>query len=838
MDGFTGEHLLPGKLGHLFVILSFVAAIVATFSYYKATVARLPEEQERWRRLARIVFLTEFAAVIGIAVCLFYILFNHYYEYSFAYKHSNNSLERKYLLSCFWEGQEGSFWVWIFWHCILGTCVMFSAKKWEAPVMATLNFVQIFLTAFLLGLYFKDFHIGSSPFVLLRNSEMGKSFANAPMLTDAATGLLKKDYLSFFKDGQGLNILLQNRWMVIHPPTLFFGFASCTIPFAFAVAGLWRRDYGNWIKPVLPWTLLATCILGVGILMGAIWAYESLSFGGYWAWDPVENASLVPWLILVAGLHTMLIYKHTGYSLRAAFLFIILAFALVIYSTYLTRSGVLQNTSVHAFTGAGMTTQLIIMLAVTCLSPLVLLAMRYQKIPAIVKEEKTWSREFWMFIGALVFFLSALFIIIATSLPVLNKIFAQKWALGENSEAIYNKVHIPIVIVLGLLIGCTQYLKYKDTGAAYLRKKLLWPLVASIGMCIVFALTVGIDYMKEGVVVNGLLYAALFTSVFSAIANVGYLLQVVRKSIINWGSSLSHLGFALLVTGIIISSSNKKLLSLNNPAVNVFKDRKSAEDPRESLNLLKGVPVAMQDYRLTFTKEETDRYNDVKKHYFIDFSDSAGKQLFHLSPTAYLKVKGQEGISPEPAFKRYLHKDLFLYITSLTDPELKNKPNDYVTKQVLVGDTVYLDNGLLILKSREVNPRNGKYNFSPKDTAFAITTEIHWKDGNTYTAQPAFHLKNDQAFKLKDSIPELGLYFRIEGVTEDGKLNFSILDKNYKVSDFITVKVLEFPLIRLMWLGMTVMSIGLMISMLHRIRLQNRTERSAARAENEGLTKP
>jgi cytochrome c-type biogenesis protein CcmF len=111
------------------------------------------------------------------------------------------------------------------------------------------------------------------------------------------------------------------------------------VPFAFAIAALWTRDVSGWINRVLPWALFSAGIFALGVMMGAAWAYESLSFGGYWAWDPVENASLVPWLVLVAGIHTVLIYKHTGYSLHSSFSFLILSFLLVVYATFLTRSG-------------------------------------------------------------------------------------------------------------------------------------------------------------------------------------------------------------------------------------------------------------------------------------------------------------------------------------------------------------------------------------------------------------------------------------------------------------------------------------------------------------------
>jgi cytochrome c-type biogenesis protein CcmF len=153
--------------------------------------------------------------------------------------------------------------------------------------------------------------------------------------------------------------------MVIHPPVLFLGFASTIVPFAFAMAGLWTKRIGDWTKPALPWALFSAAVLGTGIMMGGRWAYESLNFGGYWAWDPVENASMVPWLTLIGGIHTLLIYKHTGHSLRATHFLFLITFNLVLYSTFLTRSGVLGDTSVHAFTDLGMNFQLLAFLFVS-----------------------------------------------------------------------------------------------------------------------------------------------------------------------------------------------------------------------------------------------------------------------------------------------------------------------------------------------------------------------------------------------------------------------------------------------------------------------------------------
>ena len=478
---YTGEHLLPGQLGHFFIVLSLVASLVATLSYFLATRRSPGIESDQWKKLARIAFVTEVVSIIAVFSILFYIIHNHLFEYHYAWKHSSLSLEFKYLLACFWEGQEGSFMLWSFWHCVLGLILIKTAGKWEAPVMTVVSFMQFCLATMIVGLYIFGVKIGTNPFILLRDSGV---LDNAPALhiDFDISQPLRPDYLASITDGNDLNVLLQNYWMVIHPPVLFLGFASTTIPFAFAVAGLWTKNFGDWTKPALPWALFSAAALGVGIMMGAAWAYESLTFGGYWAWDPVENASLVPWLILIAGVHTLLIYKHSGHSLRATHLFLILAFAFVLYSTFLTRSGILGDSSVHAFTDEGMNIQLLAFMFFFVAPSLVLFILRYKQIPAIQKEESTSSREFWMFIGSLVFFLSALLIIGKTSLPVFNKIFGTNIAAPEDPEFAYNSIQVYVAVILALLTAVTQYLRYKDTPSSLFWKKILTPTIIAVAL--------------------------------------------------------------------------------------------------------------------------------------------------------------------------------------------------------------------------------------------------------------------------------------------------------------------------------------------------------------------
>src|SRR5487761_2217060 len=367
---FEGEHLLPGQVGHFFVLLAFVASLISAISYFKASTIKLENEKRPWMLFARGAFFIQFIALLTVFITIFYICSHHYFEYLYAYKHASKELEPKYLLACIWEGQEGSFILWTLWQSVLGTILIFTSKKREAPILSIISLAQVVLLTMIVGIYIFNTRIGSSPFVLTRNELNGPIFA-------------MPNYLSFIKDGIGLNVLLRNYWMVIHPPILFLGFASTIVPLGFAYSSLSSKNYGDWVKPALPWVLLSGCVLGVGIMMGGKWAYESLSFGGYWAWDPVENASLVPWIIMISGLHCMVIYNSTGNALRASYFFIILSYFFVLYSTFLTRTGILGDTSVHSFTEAGMAMNVLIGIYVVIITvPMLLLYIKnYKKIP-------------------------------------------------------------------------------------------------------------------------------------------------------------------------------------------------------------------------------------------------------------------------------------------------------------------------------------------------------------------------------------------------------------------------------------------------------------------------
>lgn len=803
---YQGEHLFPGQLGHFFVVLSLVSSLVASIAYYKSTVARLAEEQLSWKKIGRLAFLIDFVSVISIFAVIFYIVSSHYFEYHYAWNHSDKSLNPAYLISSIWEGQEGSFLLWAIWHGVLGLILTRTAKRWEAPVMTTISIAQFCLATMILGLYLFGTKVGSNPFLLTR-----QVFPNAPIFS-------LPDYLSNagMADGNGLNQTLQNYWMVIHPPILFLGFASTIVPFAYAVAGLWRKDFGGWTKVSLPWTLFSACLLGIGIMMGARWAYESLSFGGYWAWDPVENASLVPWLIMIAGIHTQLIYNSTGRSLRPTFFFLISGFILILYATYLTRSGDLQDTSVHAFTGSGLNWQLRAFVMVFTIPSLVLFAMRYRHIPTVHKEESNYSREFWMFIGSLILFLSAFFIILFTSLPVINKIFKTSFTVGADVEFFYNRIQVFVAVVLGILTAVTQYFRYRSTEKKQFGRRILLPTLISVAIAAAVSIFGKIEYDKFGPGFLAAIHLALFAGIYAVVANAGYIWSGMNGKLRAAGASVGHVGFGLMLVGILISSAKKELLSVNvlNP-LNFGPD--SEQKGTENLTMFRGVATDMGKYWATYTIDSVDKHG--KKTYFeIDMKPKNGKKGFTLKPNVIKNTKGQEGQSANPDAKHYWNRDIFSYITYAEVTNSEEDTAQFKEHSMKVGDTAFYSTGFMILQKITPNPSTGRYSFTPADTALAAELKVQTRDGRSYEAKPVFQLQNNTPRYYMDTVISQGLAIGLSRIIDKEHIGISVKESS-KLTPFIALKVLQFPFINLLWLGTILMATGFIMSMVRRAKM-------------------
>ncbi len=811
---FEGEHLLPGQIGHFFVLLAFIASILSTIAFFTAGRKTDLLEKRSWLKFARLAFITQLVSAVIIFITIFYICANHYFEYMYVYKHASLELEAKYLLACIWEGQEGSFLLWAIWHSILGVFIMLRSKEWEAPVMTVISVAQFFLLMMLLGLYIGDIRLGSSPFTLTRNEIEGPIFS-------------QPNYLSFIKDGIGLNVLLRNYWMVIHPPILFLGFAATILPFAFAYAGIQTKRYGDWVTPALPWTLFSAAVLGAGIMMGGKWAYESLSFGGYWAWDPVENASLVPWLILVAGLHTMVIFKATGHSLKASYLFAFLSFIFILYSTFLTRTGVLGDTSVHSFTDAGKAINVMILLFVLSftLPSIILLAVHAKKMPAEQKEESTNSREFWMFIGSLVFFLSAIFIIAKTSVPVYNKIFGTSIAQPENVEFSYNKVIILVAIIIGILSAVGQYFKYKKTARSFIFKKIALPTLIAAVITVLLAIFYPLTYYKMGAGFLGAAYIALFAAIYSVIANGAYIWTGLNGKMKSAGGSIAHIGFSLMIAGILISSSNKEVISssrangINLQISGTDPLTKEKDNPLENLTLIRQVPATMGPYEVTYLKDSFGNEKGRRFYELLFQRKDANKKIieeFTLMPDVY--IMKDNNMSSNPDTKTYLNKDVFTFISYAINNDAIEDTGSFTIHEMAEGDTAFYSNGIIILNRVVKNPDNEKYHFKPTDAALMADITLISKDSMHYPATPLIHIDEFGLNQVDDTVYAQNMYVKFSGVTDNRKIKIGIKESD-KLIQYVTLKAYVFPYINLVWLGLIIMAMGVIMSAVKRAKL-------------------
>lgn len=754
---YIGEHLLPGQVGHFCIVASFVASLLAAVAYFFATNRRTSYHYKNWLVIGRAGFLMHGAALATMVSVFFFILTKNYYEYHYVWANTSDDLPFEYIFSAFWKDQEGSFMLWLFWHVVLGVVLIWRAGKWEAPVMSVLSLVQFFIGSMILGIYVSGgdapLKIGSNPFLLLRDVMDAPIFAKA-------------DYLSQIS-GNGLNPLLQNYWMTIHPPTLFLGFASTVVPFAYAVAGLWTREYKEWLKPALPWALFSGAILGTGILMGGAWAYEALTFGGYWAWDPVENMSLVPWLVLIAGIHTHLVAKATGHSLRATFLFYILTFLLILYSTFLTRSGILGDTSVHAFTELGLENQLVLFIGVFAFIGLFLLFKNYKSIPAPENEESTPSKEFWMFIGALVLMFSAAMITVSTSLPVFNKlvkIFDPGFVGRVINDPVdhYNRYQLWIALLIGLLSGGVQFLRFRESNWENMKTRFFKHAGIAAGISAALTALTMLWIHAYSIPFALLLFAAWFT----IISNLDYVIVFMKN---NWkaaGSAYAHLGFGLMIIGAMASGINKHHISKNEL---IMQDLLDEEHLAKNIILYKNLPMFMSGHEVTYTH---DTLIGHERYYHVNFKklDAAGKvsEEFTLKPNVLYDNNFTKVAAVNPSTKHYLHKDIFTHIASLPAAQISAEEakaaEDSLKFETVEGklhDTIFTQKHFIVIEGINRKPSHPDYEPAEGDMAVSLKLAIGRPDADTvFRTEPVIVLRGQLVYTFATQINELGVKAR------------------------------------------------------------------------------
>ncbi|MGB5529890.1 MAG: cytochrome c-type biogenesis CcmF C-terminal domain-containing protein, partial [Ignavibacteriaceae bacterium] len=414
--------------------------------------------------------------------------------------------------------------------------------------------------------------------------------------------------------------------MQIHPPILFIGFSMATVPFSFAMAALMKNDYRDWVSQSLPWVLAGTGILGLGIMMGGYWAYEMLGWGGYWAWDPVENSSLIPWLVGVAGIHTLLVQKRSqsaggnGKYAKTNLMLCILTYVLVLYSTFLTRSGVLGDASVHSFVDPGMIIYLFLVLFIGTflLLGLGMIIFRWKTLNEnIVDEESLLSRELALFTAMIVLIASAIIVLVGTSAPI----------FGQSVDTFfYNEMHLPLAIIIMFLNGISLLIKWKKSDAKELLKKSTYAVAGAVLFTMLLILWGGVSEIM-------IILLALTTS-FSLFVNLDIAIKIVRGNFKMLGAYVAHIGIALFILGVIGSA--------------VYSEE-------VTVDLVKGKQASAFGYDLTFT-EIYPIENNTKFAFNVDVKK--GNTEYKVTPIMY-RSDFNNSIVREPAILTLLTKDIY-----------------------------------------------------------------------------------------------------------------------------------------------------------------------------------
>ncbi|MFY9825359.1 MAG: cytochrome c-type biogenesis CcmF C-terminal domain-containing protein [Thermoanaerobaculia bacterium] len=528
-------------------------------------------------------------SIVLTAVMMSLLLMLRDFRVEYVYQYSGMDLPTYYQFSAFWAGQKGSFLIWLVWGSLLGLLVRRTAGPNEPAIMGI-------YTLTLMGLLF--ILVRDSPFLML---------AKTPV------------------DGVGLNPLLQDNWMVIHPPIMFIGYAASAIPFSFAMASLWRRKYDGWAERAFPWALGGFIVLGTAITMGGYWAYKTLGWGGYWGWDPVENASFIPFLFGTTMIHGLHMERAKGRYRRANYVFAFLTYISVLYGTFLTRSGVLADFSVHSFVDLGISRFLIMLLVGFFLLGLFLIVIRWKEIPTEPNEDPFLSRGTFMVLATITILVAAVVITLGTSAPLLTKVMANPSQVGPS---FYNRVSLPIAILIGLLLSLVPYLTWRGNKFSEIARKMIVPGIFAV------AVTIGAAVWKIHdpfhLVFVLLATLALATNLQKTVGK--FQVSGLRGA----GGYLAHVGVGVILLGIIASSGY---------------------DESTKVTLVQNVPHQVGDVTLTF-KRFIPRHGFEKERMEVAVA-RAGKKPFMVYPKLFMNLRTKQ-VMANPDIRSTPFQDLYV----------------------------------------------------------------------------------------------------------------------------------------------------------------------------------
>jgi cytochrome c-type biogenesis protein CcmF len=726
------SHLyLPGALTLWCAFVFAAASLVGYADVLSGNQGSLAFARRSYRFFAVSILLA------GLMMILLLVLRDYRIEY--VYQYSGNDLPTHYQFAAFWAGQKGSFLIWLTWGTLLGLLVCRTAgpAKSEAAVMGIYTLTVLALLLIL---------VRENPFKMLPQTPV---------------------------DGQGLNPLLQDNWMVIHPPIMFIGYAAAAIPFAFAMAALWRRDYDGWATRAFPWALGGFLVLGTAILMGGYWAYKTLGWGGFWGWDPVENASLIPWIFGTVMIHGLHMERTRGRYRRANYLFATLTYMSVLYGTFLTRSGVLADFSVHSFVDLGISGWLIALMGTFATISVWLLATRWREIPTQPNEDPSLSRGTFMVLASIVLLLLAVVITAGTSAPLLTRFMENP---GQVGPSFYNQVGLPIALAIAVLLAFVPYLKWDGTNDAsdILRRVRIPALLALV-------VTAGAVMWK---VSDPFHLAFIFFATLALLTNaqktmLKFRLGGLRSS----GGYLAHVGVGVILLGVIASS---------------------AYDDSTKVTLEMGVPKQVGDATLTFTRMVPRRGREKEG---MEIAVVRNGKHFNVTPRMFMNDRTRQ-LMVNPDIK---HSPLMDFYVS----PIEFDPHQTGSIDLAKGGTAETSQGTVRFVSYDLQVEGNALAQMAADKPVTIGADLEiTKNGQTHRVKPLYRLNpgTGEASGIVTGLPGGGAVV-IGGIdATTGALHLETADPR------LSIDVTHKPLIQLVWGGLYIVLIGGVLATVSRLR--------------------
>ncbi len=436
------------SFGYNLLLLSLCAAIYccgATAWAFRTTLQKRPT----LLATAHNANLAAFALLSAAFVLLMVLFLRDDFSVNYVWSHSAIAQPTIYKISATWGGQAGSLLMWVWMLAAFGVAIAITGRKAKLETAPTAAAIINLVSVFFIALVLKE-----NPF--------------------SPTGLIDGKLPT---DGRGLNPLLQNYWMQIHPPTLYVGYVGCVAPFAIAFAGLLHRQFDkDWLAFLRRWTLIPWLVLTLGIVMGGAWAYETLGWGGYWAWDPVENASLMPWLTGTAFLHSIIIQARRGMLKNWNMVLVTLTFLLSVFGTFLTRSGVVS--SIHSFAESDVGGYFLGFLAVALVVSFGLIMWRRDALASDNEIESPLSREGAFLLNNWILLGSAFAVLWGTVFPAISEALAsQKVTIGAPY---FNRVMVPLGLLLLALTGVGPLMAWRRTSPKSILRAFAWPVAIAV----------------------------------------------------------------------------------------------------------------------------------------------------------------------------------------------------------------------------------------------------------------------------------------------------------------------------------------------------------------------